>query len=99
MLPRACALVALVAALVGAACGGKVGDPAADSGTADGSSSSGSGSSSGAGHGFGLCPSEAPSLGDACGTPNQGCIYLSNGACVAFVCNASGHWVSTSLGC
>jgi hypothetical protein len=99
MHPRVRILVALVAALGSAGCGGRVtGDPAADSGTSDGSPSGSSSGSSG-GQVFGVCPSEAPSPGDACVTPNQGCIYLSNGRCAAFVCDASSHWVSSSQGC
>jgi hypothetical protein len=102
---RASILVALVAFFGSAGCGGKVsGDPASDSGTSDGShsgSSSGgsSGSSNGGGPGFGVCPSDAPSPGDVCVTPNQGCIYLSNSGCAAFVCDATSHWVTSSQGC
>jgi hypothetical protein len=98
---RARALVALAAFLAGAACGGKTtGDPAAsDSGASDGGSSSQPGPGGG-GHSFGVCPSEAPNIGDPCVMPNQGCVYLyGNGGCVAFVCDGSSHWVSSNEGC
>jgi hypothetical protein len=95
--------VALIAvAFVCAACGGRVsGDPpdsgvvamvAGDSGTGDAQP----------GHPdtpFGICPAEPPAVGDACTSPNQGCVYLANGACVSFVCDGSSHWSSTSEGC
>jgi hypothetical protein len=103
MHPRcARALVVLAALLASAACGGKVtGDPAPP-GASDGggSSSSSSGSGSGSGQGFGVCPADAPNIGDACGMPNQGCVYLyGNGGCVAYVCDGSDHWVSSNEGC
>jgi hypothetical protein len=98
MHPRALVLATLVAAAGSGACGGRVsGDPAPDSGASDGSSSSGSGHG---GQVFAVCPTDAPTPGDACVTPNQGCIYrYSGGACVAFVCDASSHWVSSNEGC
>jgi hypothetical protein len=100
MRPRAHAFVALVAVAASAACGGRVsGDPAADSGTSDGRAS-GSSSSSGSTVVVGSCPAEAPNVGDACFMPNQGCVYpYSSGACSAFVCDGSGHWVSSNEGC
>jgi len=97
---RARTLVVLAAFLVSAACGGKVtGDPAPDSGASHGGNSSSS-SSSGGGQTFGVCPAEAPNIGDPCVMPNQGCVYLyGNGGCVAFVCDGSSHWVSSNEGC
>jgi hypothetical protein len=100
MHPALRALVALAAFLASTACGGKTtGDPASDSGASDGGTSSSQSSSSG-GQTFGVCPAEAPNLGDPCVMPNQGCVYLyGNGGCVAFVCDGSSHWVSSNEGC
>jgi hypothetical protein len=103
MQPRRARALALGALLVSAACGGKVGtgDPA-DSGASNSrdSSPSSSGSGSGSGQTFGVCPAEAPNLGDPCVMPNQGCVYLyGNGGCVAYVCDGSNHWVSSNEGC
>jgi hypothetical protein len=97
--PRARALV-FVAVFALAACGGRVSDPAADSGTGTGTSDGGASESSHGGQVFGVCPADAPGLGDPCVTPNQGCVYLySGGGCVAFVCDGSSHWVSSKEGC
>jgi hypothetical protein len=97
---RARALVVLAAFIASAACGGKVtGDPAPRPGASDGGDSSPP-SSSGSDPGFGVCPADAPNLGDPCVMPNQGCVYLyGNGGCVAFVCDGSDHWVSSNEGC
>jgi hypothetical protein len=48
---------------------------------------------------FGLCPAEPPVAGDECESPNQGCKYVANGLCLAFVCDGSSHWASTTEGC
>ena len=47
------------------------------------------------------CPSDPPPVGAACSTPNHGCAYTDFGgvACQAYLCDASGHWASTTGGC
>jgi hypothetical protein len=92
-------LAAVVTVALLAGCGGRVSSDPADSGAA---ATSGDDASAEGGHTttpFGLCPAEPPAVGDACVSPNQGCLYVYGGACLALVCDGSGHWVSASAGC
>jgi hypothetical protein len=99
--------VALAAVLVCAcvACGGRV-DPGDDGGAGSGSSSTSSSGGGASGGGTGStgseivppCPDWPPTPGTACVGPN-GCAYYTNGACSAFVCNASSEWQTTPEGC
>ncbi len=97
-----CSACVLSAAL--AACGGRVSGDPPDSGAGStlamrgmpGTSAGDSGSNAVP---FGTCPAEAPSAGDSCVTPDQGCVYLAAGTCQAFVCEDSGQWKSSSTGC
>jgi hypothetical protein len=98
--------IVFVLAVAGSACGGRVGGDAADGG-GDSRSTSSNGTDGGssqspasdAGFVFGVCPAVPPGAGDACAQTNQGCAYVTNGSCVAFVCEGSGHWQSTTDGC
>lgn len=92
------------------ACGGRTVDPGTDGGssalgdpatTSEGEAdAAGSASSTTASGDFPICPPQAPTAGEACLTPNQGCAYFTEGPCVSFTCNSSSVWiVSTPAGC
>jgi hypothetical protein len=65
-------------------------------GTGDGSSHSASPDASPP---FGGCPADRPNAGDPCVQVDQGCAYVMGSSCAAFVCDGSGHWQSSSVGC
>jgi hypothetical protein len=89
------------------ACGGRVSDP--DAGPQGSQSGSGTppdgegGSGSGGGTPTtGLpCPILPPAIGDACYVPAETvCAYLVNNLpCQATLCDDTGHWQSTRIGC
>jgi hypothetical protein len=92
----------LAVAFAYAGCGGRVSGDPPDSGAGPMTGSDAAAGDAPPGHRdmpFGVCPAEQPQIGDACTSPNQGCVYIANGSCVAFVCDATSRWASTSGGC
>jgi hypothetical protein len=95
---------ALALLLLASACGGRL--ETADGGTSSSGSGSGGTSSGGSGGGassgtdFPVCPAQPPVVGTSCGAAGSsaGCAYLS-GTCESFVCDASGHWQTSTEGC
>ena len=87
------------------ACGGRVSDPDAGAGSQSRSDTQAGEGDSGSGGGTptsGLpCPILPPAIGDACYVPAETvCAYLVNNLpCQATVCDDTGHWQSTRIGC
>ena len=98
-------LVGLLAVVALVACGGRVtgGPDGGGNGPQGGDDEAGTEGDDEAGYEFYVCPSAAPIPGQSCpytaGPTITVCIYRPGGACVAVLCDPTGHWKSSAQGC
>jgi hypothetical protein len=98
-------VLALVAVAVLVGCGGRISGGGQDSGgrPQGGDDEASTGGDDEGGDEFYVCPSAAPVPGQSCpytaGPTITVCIYRPGGACVAVLCDPTGHWKSSAQGC